>query len=41
MPERTMRLTTLLPPPPTPITLIVTTVSGPVSNPKAMPVPPV
>ena len=31
-----MRLTTLFPPPPTPTTLMLTTFSGPVSNPKAM-----
>ena len=39
-PERTMRLTTLLPPPPTPMTLILTTFSTPVSNPNAISVPP-
>ena len=38
--ERTMRLTTLFPPPPTPMTLILTTLSCPVSSPNAMLVPP-
>ena len=40
VPDFTMRLTTLLPPPPTPMTLILTTVSGPVSNPNAIVLPP-
>ena len=40
IPSRTMRLTTLLPPPPTPITLIFTTVSGAVTSSNPMTVPP-
>ena len=36
IPTCTMRLTTLFPPPPTPTTLIFTTLSGPISNPNAI-----
>ena len=40
IPDLTMRLTTLLPPPPTPMTLMVTTLSGPVSIPNGIAAPP-